>query len=76
MAVDNPVVKEPSYFNIFECGKNILKRLGGTCKLACMENSIDKYYTESLRTITDYNDRNGAQLSNEKILEAIHKFIA
>ena len=28
---DNPVVKEPSYFNIFECGKNLLNNIYTTC---------------------------------------------
>ena len=27
----NPFVKETSYFNLFECGKNILNRLDATC---------------------------------------------
>ena len=32
---DDPIfVKEPRYFNIFECGKNILNRLGATCERA------------------------------------------
>ena len=37
----NPVINEPSYFNIFECGKNILNRIYATCEQACMENSTD-----------------------------------
>ena len=36
---DNPVVKEPIYFNLFECGKNIFKRLDAMCKRACMATS-------------------------------------
>ena len=38
-----------------------------------MENSRDKYYTEMYKTLVDYNDCNDAPLSNENILEAIHK---
>ena len=29
---DNPVVKKPRYFNIFECGRNLLNKLDATCK--------------------------------------------
>ena len=50
---DNPVVKEPSYFNLFECGKNLLNRLDATCERVCMANSRNKYYTEILKTLTD-----------------------
>ena len=41
-----------------------------------MANSIDKYFTEILMTITDYNECNDTPLFNDKILEAIHKVIA
>ena len=75
MVTDNPVVKEPIYFNLFECGKNISNIIDATCKRACMASSRDKYYTEMLKTLTDYNDRNNAPLSNDNIQEAIHKFI-
>ena len=50
------VIKEPIYFNIFECGKNILNRIDATCKRACTSTPRDKYYTELNRTITDCND--------------------
>ena len=39
---DNPVVKETRYFNIFECGRNLLKKIDVTCKRACMAKSRDK----------------------------------
>ena len=60
LVTENLVVKETSYFNLFECGKNILNRLDTTCKRLCMEGSRDKYYMEILKTITDYNDCNDA----------------
>ena len=41
---DIPVVKEPSYFNLFKYGKNRLNRLDMTCKQVCMVTSRDKYY--------------------------------
>ena len=61
------VFKEPIYFDIFKCGKNILNRLDATCKRACMENSRDKYYNELLRTIKSFNDRINAQLLSDNI---------
>ena len=36
-------------------------------------NLKKKYYTEIFKTLTDYNDRHNALLSNEKTREAIHK---
>ena len=66
---------EPIHFHLFECGKNILNRIDATFERSCMANSRYKYYTEMLRTITDYNDRNDAPLLNDKIQEAINKLI-
>ena len=43
---DYPVFNEPSYFNIFEYGKNPLNKLDSTCKRVCMANPRDKYYTD------------------------------
>ena len=31
LVTDNPVINGPIYFNLFECGKNILSRLDSTC---------------------------------------------
>ena len=38
----NTVAKEPIYYNLFECGKNLLNRLDATCKRACMVTSKNK----------------------------------
>ena len=76
MVTGNPVVKEPRYFNIFKCGKNILNNIDVKYELESMANSRDKYNTELLRTIIYYNKRNYAPLSNERILEAINKLTA
>ena len=76
MVTDNPAVKEQRYFNIFKCGKNILNRIDATCERLCMANYRDKHYTELLRTITDFNNRNDAPLSNGNIKEAINKVIS
>ena len=43
--MDDPVFKEPSCFNIFECGNNFLNKLDAMCEQLCMENPRDKYYT-------------------------------
>ena len=75
MVTDDPVVKNSSYFDIFECGRNILNKLDAMCERACMITPRDKYYTEMFRTITDCNYRNGAPLSNEKTRDAIHRVI-
>ena len=32
LVTDNPVVKEPNYFNPFKCGRNILNRIDATYK--------------------------------------------
>ena len=37
-----------SYFNIFECGGNLLNRLGVTYKRACMATQEDEYYMNLL----------------------------
>ena len=38
----NPVINEPSCFNLFECGKNFLKNLDAMCERACMATSKEK----------------------------------
>ena len=68
----------PSYFNIFECGKDLLNRLDVTYEQACMGNNNpkDKYYTKLLETVIDYNDHHNAPLSNENIRQEISTFMA
>ena len=41
-----------------------------------MENPREKYYTKIYENLVDYNDRNDAPLSNDDVLQAIHKVIA
>ena len=44
------VTKEvPSYFNIFECGRNLLDRLDGTYGRVCMATPKEKYYITLLK---------------------------
>ena len=73
---DNPVGKEPSYFNIFERFNNLVNKLDVTCKRWCMATSTEKYYTKMHETLIDYNDCNNVTFSNEKIQDAMHKDIA
>ena len=61
----------PNYFNIFECGGNLLDRLGVTYERVCMDTPKEKYYTKLLKSLVDNNNRNGAPLSNEKIRQAV-----
>ena len=72
---DNPVIKNPNYFNIFECGNVLLNKLNATCKRACMENSRYKYYTEFFRTITYFNKHNDVILLNDNIQGSMHKIL-
>ena len=71
----NPVINESCYYKIFKCAKNLLNKLDTKCELGCMETSSDNKYTEMFKTLTDYNDRNNTSLSNEKIREALCKYI-
>ena len=41
----NTVVKDPRYYNLFECSKNLMNRLDATCKRVCMATSREKYPT-------------------------------
>ena len=70
------IVNDPIYFSIFEYGKTILNRLDATCERARMENPREKYYTKIYENLVDYNDRNDAPLSNDDVIQAIHKIIA
>ena len=41
-----------------------------------MATPKDKYYTKLLETVVDYNDHHNAPLSNEKLQQAISKFVS
>ena len=71
---ESSVTKEvPSYFNMFECGKNILDRLDVTYKRACMATPKDKYYEKMLENLFNDNNHIYAPFSNEKIRQAVSK---
>ena len=70
--------KEPSvtkevkiYFNIFECGRNILDRLDVTYQRAFMATPQDKYHTKLLDNLVEMSNCNGETLSNENLRQAV-----
>ena len=65
-----------SYFNILECGGNILNIIDVTYELACLANPKEKYYTKMLETLVDYNDRKNAPFFDENLWQAVSKFMA
>ena len=68
------VTKEvPIYFNIFECGRNLVERLDVTYERACLATPKEKYYEKMLETPVDDNNRNDALFSNEKPQQAVSK---
>ena len=66
----------PRYFNIFECGKNILNRLDVTCEQACMSIQEEEYYTDIWETMIENNGCTKTLLSKEKLLQAINTIVA
>ena len=70
------VTKEvKSYFNIFECSRNILDRLDVTYQQAFMSTQQDKYYNVLLYTLVKDNNCKGKPLSNDKIRQEVGKVI-
>ena len=70
--------KEPSatkevkrYFNIFECGRNLLDRLDVTYQREFMATPQDKYYTKMLENLVKTNNLRGEPLSNERLRQAV-----
>ena len=59
------------YFNIFECGSNILNRLDVTYQRSFMATPQDKYYTRMLENPVEMNDRNSEIFSNEKLRQSV-----
>ena len=66
----------PSYFNRFEWGRNLLNRIDVTYEQACMFAPKEKYYTNMLETLIDYNDHHNVPLSNEKLRQAVSKVMS
>ena len=59
------------YFEIFECGRNLLDRLDIKYQKAIMATPQDKYYTEMLENLIKVNNLNGEPLSNERLRQAV-----
>ena len=59
------------YFNISDCGRNILDRLDVTYQRAFMATPQDKYYTEMLENLVKMNNLRGEPLSNERLRQAV-----
>ena len=66
----------PRYFNIFECGRNLLNRLDVTYERACMGTQEEEYYTDLLETMIEHNDRSNTPLSKEKLRKVINTILA
>ena len=64
-----------SYFNIFECGRNLLDQLDVTYQQFFISTPKDKYYNALLDTLVKGNNLMGKPLSNEKIQKAVGKVI-
>ena len=60
-----------SYFDIFECGRNLLDQLDVTYQQALMTTPQYKYSTEMLENIVKMNNLRGEPLSNERIWQAV-----
>ena len=70
------VTKEvTSYFDMFECGRNLLDKLDVTYQRAFMSTPKYKYYNVFLGTLVKDNNSKGEPLSNDKIRQAVGKVI-
>ena len=62
--------KMKSYFNIFECGRNILDQLEVTYQRAFMATQEDEYYKDMTKSLIKTNNK-GGKLCNEKIQQSV-----
>ena len=60
-----------SYFNIFDCGRNLLDQLDVTYQRAFMSTPQDEYYKEMLKNLIKVNNHEGEPLSNEKLRQKV-----
>ena len=58
------------YFNIFECGRNLLDQLDVTYQQAFMDTLEDEYYKGMTKILIKVNNE-GGKLCNEKIRQAV-----
>ena len=64
-----------SYFNIYECGRNLLDRLDVTYQPAFMATPPNKYCFALLDTLVKDNNLRGKPFSNQKIQKVISDVI-
>ena len=62
-----------SYFNIFECGRNLLERIDVIYQQAFMATPQEKYYNALLNNLVEDNNCKGAPLSNKKFRQEVGK---
>ena len=62
--------KVTGYFNIFECGRNLLDQLGVTYQRAFMATLEDEYYKEITKILIKANSK-GGKLCNENIQQPV-----
>ena len=68
----NMVEKVTSYFNIFECSRNILYQLDVTYQRAFMATSAqDEYYREMKKSLIKANIGSDGKICNEKIQRSV-----
>ena len=67
--------KVKSYFNIYECGRNLLDQLDVTYQRAFMATPKDKYYNALLDTLVKDNNLRGEPLSNQNIQKSVSDVI-
>ena len=64
--------KVTSYFNIFECGRNLLDRLDIMYQQAFMATTAENdYYKEMLKNLIRVNNNEGEPLCNEKLRQPV-----
>ena len=67
--------KVKSYFNVHDCGRNILEQLDVTYKQAFMATPKDKYYNAFLVTLFKDNNIRGEPFSNQNIQKSVGQVI-
>ena len=78
------IKKGTSYFNIFECGRNILDQLDVTYKRAFMATPVpeghympsparERYYDTLAKSLINSNVGSDGAINNDKLNEAITK---
>ena len=69
--------KVTSYFNIFECGRNILDQLDITYQRELLATSAkNEYYRETTKSLIKANIGSDEKICNEKILQAVIDLIS